>query len=67
MFWMVYLTFKGLFQSLAEELPMELEGVEKFFALKPEESVTLKGQSEVVLKAVFRSLIKHLRRSVMDV
>ncbi|KAK2881023.1 hypothetical protein QQF64_008640 [Cirrhinus molitorella] len=32
--------------SPAEELPMEMEGVEKFFALKPEESVTLKGQSE---------------------
>lgn len=34
--------------SPAEELPMEMEGVEKFFALKPEESVTPKGQSEVV-------------------
>uniref|UniRef100_A0A671NCA1 Hypoxia-inducible factor 1-alpha-like n=1 Tax=Sinocyclocheilus anshuiensis TaxID=1608454 RepID=A0A671NCA1_9TELE len=33
-------------------LPMEMEGVEKFFALKPEESVTLKGQSEVVLKVL---------------
>ncbi|XP_043115842.1 hypoxia inducible factor 1 subunit alpha, like isoform X1 [Puntigrus tetrazona] len=32
--------------SPAEELPMEMEGVEKFFALKPEESVTVKGQSE---------------------
>lgn len=59
---MVHLTFKGLFQSPAEELPMEMEGVEKFFALKPEESVTLKGQSEVVLKVVFRSLFKHLSR-----
>uniref|UniRef100_A0A671N8A9 Hypoxia-inducible factor 1-alpha-like n=1 Tax=Sinocyclocheilus anshuiensis TaxID=1608454 RepID=A0A671N8A9_9TELE len=35
--------------SPAEELPMEMEGVEKFFALKPEESVTLKGQSELDL------------------
>uniref|UniRef100_A0A672RHZ3 Hypoxia-inducible factor 1-alpha-like n=1 Tax=Sinocyclocheilus grahami TaxID=75366 RepID=A0A672RHZ3_SINGR len=34
--------------SPAEELPMEMEGVEKFFALKPEESVTLKGQSEAM-------------------
>lgn len=53
---MVSLTFKGLFQSPAEELPVEIEGVEKFFALKPEESITLKGQSEVVLKLVFRSV-----------
>uniref|UniRef100_A0A8C1TT52 Hypoxia inducible factor 1 subunit alpha, like n=1 Tax=Cyprinus carpio TaxID=7962 RepID=A0A8C1TT52_CYPCA len=30
----------------AEELPVEIEGVEKFFTLKPEESVTLKGQTE---------------------
>uniref|UniRef100_A0A8C1SR66 Hypoxia inducible factor 1 subunit alpha, like n=1 Tax=Cyprinus carpio TaxID=7962 RepID=A0A8C1SR66_CYPCA len=29
-------------------LPMETEGVEKFFALKPEESITLKGQSEAM-------------------
>uniref|UniRef100_A0A8C1SSM9 Hypoxia inducible factor 1 subunit alpha, like n=1 Tax=Cyprinus carpio TaxID=7962 RepID=A0A8C1SSM9_CYPCA len=35
--------------SPAEELPMETEGVEKFFALKPEESITLKGQSEVAM------------------
>nr|AAQ94179.1 Hif3a [Danio rerio] len=34
--------------SPAEELPMEMEGVEKFFALKPEESLTPKGQSEAV-------------------
>uniref|UniRef100_A0A671M3I6 Hypoxia-inducible factor 1-alpha-like n=1 Tax=Sinocyclocheilus anshuiensis TaxID=1608454 RepID=A0A671M3I6_9TELE len=34
--------------SPAEELPMETEGVEKFFALKPEESITLKGQSEAM-------------------
>nr|AFU07571.1 hypoxia-inducible factor 3 alpha subunit [Hypophthalmichthys nobilis] len=34
--------------SPAEELPMEMEGVEKFFALKPEESVTPKGQSEAM-------------------
>lgn len=60
---MVYLTFNGLFQSPAEELPMEMDVVEKFFALKPEESVTMKGQSEVVLKSLFR----HLRRSVMGV
>nr|WLF82684.1 hypoxia-inducible factor 3 alpha subunit [Tor putitora] len=34
--------------SPAEELPMEMEGVEKFFALKPEESLTMKGQSEAM-------------------
>ncbi|XP_058601165.1 hypoxia inducible factor 1 subunit alpha, like isoform X2 [Onychostoma macrolepis] len=34
--------------SPAEELPMEMDGVEKFFALKPEESVTIKGQSEAM-------------------
>nr|AFU07575.1 hypoxia-inducible factor 3 alpha subunit [Hypophthalmichthys molitrix] len=34
--------------SPAEELPMEMEGVERFFALKPEESVTPKGQSEAM-------------------
>ncbi|XP_051963047.1 hypoxia-inducible factor 1-alpha-like isoform X2 [Xyrauchen texanus] len=32
--------------SPAEELPMEMDGVEKFFALKPEESITMKGQTE---------------------
>ncbi|XP_077064475.1 hypoxia inducible factor 1 subunit alpha, like isoform X2 [Siphateles boraxobius] len=32
----------------AEELPVEMEVVEKFFTLKPEESVTLKGQSEAM-------------------
>ncbi|XP_051535908.1 hypoxia-inducible factor 1-alpha isoform X3 [Myxocyprinus asiaticus] len=32
--------------SPAEELPVEMDGVEKFFALKPAESVTLKGQTE---------------------
>ncbi|XP_052472748.1 hypoxia-inducible factor 1-alpha isoform X1 [Carassius gibelio] len=34
--------------SPAEEMPMEMEGVEKFFALKPEESITLKEQSEAI-------------------
>uniref|UniRef100_A0A672SVF1 Hypoxia inducible factor 1 subunit alpha, like n=1 Tax=Sinocyclocheilus grahami TaxID=75366 RepID=A0A672SVF1_SINGR len=37
-----------IFDSPTEELPMETEGVEKFFALKPEESITLKGQSEAM-------------------
>ncbi|XP_067306712.1 hypoxia inducible factor 1 subunit alpha, like isoform X2 [Pseudorasbora parva] len=32
--------------STAEELPMEMEVIQKFFAIKPEESVTPKGQSE---------------------
>ncbi|XDV32268.1 hypothetical protein PO909_003130 [Leuciscus waleckii] len=34
--------------SPAEELPVEMEVVQKFFTLKPEESVTLKGQSEAM-------------------
>ncbi|KAG1951743.1 hypoxia inducible factor 1 subunit alpha, like [Pimephales promelas] len=34
--------------SPAEELPMEMEVVQKLFTLKPEESVTLKGQSEAM-------------------
>ncbi|KAI7800836.1 hypoxia inducible factor 1 subunit alpha, like isoform X2 [Triplophysa rosa] len=32
--------------SLAEELPVEMDGVERFFALKPEESLTVKGVTE---------------------
>nr|UBK24442.1 hypoxia inducible factor-3 [Rhynchocypris lagowskii] len=34
--------------SPAEELPVEMEVVQKFFTLKPEESVTPKGQSEAM-------------------
>ncbi|KAA0702034.1 Hypoxia-inducible factor 1-alpha [Triplophysa tibetana] len=32
--------------SPAEELPVERDGVERFFALKPEESITVKGLTE---------------------
>jgi len=46
---------------------MEMEVVQKLFTLKPEESVTLKGQSEVVLKMIFGDVLDVFERKITGV